>query len=167
MGKANAAAREAESEAAQAARRAEREAKLRERDALPMPSCITATSVYTENDPEPGAAGGDGAAGDGAAGDGAAGDGAAGDGAGGAEGDASAPSTRAMPPPPAPELSASTMAALASGAQGFSYTSGLQDGSGAARPNRFTSTAMAESHRKLLPGDDWFNVRPPEAPGAQ
>ena len=137
----------AEDEEAEAKRLAAREEKLRQRAALPMPSCVTATSVYGENDPDDAVA------------------------------DAADPSAQTTTDTSssvfkpgiaevitaAPAMSASELAAAASGTQSFSYTSGIQDGTGAARTNRFTSAEMAASHRKLLPGDDWFNVRPPTA----
>jgi hypothetical protein len=123
---------QAESESVLAARRAEREEKLRQRAMLPMPSCVTATSVYTENAPE-------------------------GEDEAPAEG-APAPARPAPAAPAAAELSTSELAAAASGASGFSYTSGIQDGTGSARPNRFTTEEMAASHRRMLPGSDWFNV---------
>ena len=143
MGKAAAKAAEAADEEAAAARRAEREEKIRQRDMLPMPKCVTATSVYLEGAPDD--------------------ESAAQTSTSGGEGSSSssaAASTSAAPPPAEDVASASIMAAVGSGTAGFSYTSGTQDG--AARTNRFTSDAMAASHRALAqPSDDWFNLRPP------
>ena len=125
MGKASGAGSSTgESDEARAARLAEREEKLRQRALLPMPACVTATSVYEEAE-------------------------------------AALPvSTTAVAPTVAPELDPSVAAAVGSGAQAFSYTSGMNDG--VARPNRFTSAEVAASHRKMaVPADDWFNVKPP------
>ena len=149
--------------AAQAAERAEseaqriavREAKLRERALLPMPKCVAATTVYREGDD-------DGDGGDGS--DGPPMAGGASDG-GSASASASAPPTGAaataaavvVPEVPA-SASVSTLASVGAGSQGFSYTSGLQDGSGATYTNRHTTPGMAASHRALAqPSADWFN----------
>ena len=150
----------AESEEAEAARLAEREEKLRQRALLPMPSCVTATSVYGENEPDDAAADADDPSAQSTTSTSTS-----------AAAATTAASTTSVFRPgisevitTAPAMSASELAAAASGTQSFSYTSGIQDGTGAARTNRFTSAEMAASHRKLLPGDDWFNVRPPAAP---
>lgn len=140
MGKASASASDAESDAAKAVRLAAREEKLRQRDMLPMPSCVTATSVYTEGNPE--------------------GEVAAGSSEGGAPSASTLHASATDPSVAAPVLDDAAAAAVGSGAQGFSYTGGTQDG--ASRPNRFTSAEMAAQHRKMAePAMDWFNVRPP------
>ena len=141
MGKASRGEEDAESAAAEAARRAAREEKLRQREMLPMPACVTATSVYAEGQPE--------------------GDAAAAEGEAAGSSAAPGPSSTMVPPVAPPVVSDSMLAAAGSGATGFSYTSGIQDGTGVARVNRFTSDEMAASHRKLLPNDEWFNVRLP------
>ena len=112
----------AEEEAERARKLAEREAKLRERAMLPTPSCVTATSVYTEMDPE------------------------------------AAVPAEPTAPVVAPEADLSTMAAVGSGAQGFSYTGGKQDATSTAQVvNKFTSEEMARQHRAMM--------APPPLPG--
>ena len=111
-----------EEEAERARKLAEREAKLRERAMLPTPSCVTATSVYTEMDPE------------------------------------AAVPAEPTAPVVAPEADLSTMAAVGSGAQGFSYTGGKQDATSTAQVvNKFTSEEMARQHRAMM--------APPPLPG--
>lgn len=139
MGRAGTAA--VEDEAAAAQRRAEREEKLRQRAMLPMPECVTATSVYLEV--EGAEAGGEAPA------------------AGGSSGAGGVPVVAASAPATS-EAELAAAAAVGSGTVGFSYTSGTQDPT-RAHPtnNRFTTESMVASHRALLPGDDWFNVKPP------
>ena len=131
-----------QSMAAAAARKAEREQRLLERLAMPMPSCVTATSVYddgTEPADEVSAT------------------------TSATCGGTSA-STSTEPPTTAASVAAtlsvateSELAAAGAGTLAHSYTGGTQDGTGLARPNRHTTAAMAASHRRLAQlGDDWL-----------
>ena len=133
-----------------AERKAEREKKLLERSMMPMPSCVTATSVYSEGLEESGEAA-----------------------EGGAVASTSAAGTLAQPTIAAAVdgvLAAATatdgyMAAAGAGTVGHSYTGGTQDGTGGERTNRHTTSSMAASHRRLVGGKvdyDWLkNVGAP------
>jgi hypothetical protein len=132
---------EQENAEAAAARRAEREEKLRQRAMLPMPACVTATSVYDEGRegdeeaPPPSSN----------------------------EAAVVAPSSAtASTAVTAPTAAVPTMDAVAGSGVGasFSYTSGNQDGE-AGRVNRHTTNEMAAAHRALAqPSADWFNPNP-------
>ena len=129
----------AEDAAAAAARHAAREEKLRERAMLPMPTTVSASSVYAdgadekseEDAPEAESATG---------------------------GDAAATTTVSSVAEQV-NLDPARQAHAASGTS-MSYTSGVQDG-GEQRTNRHTTSALAAQHRALAVAPaDWFNPQP-------
>jgi hypothetical protein len=140
----------AEDEAAAAARKAEREQKLLERAMLPMPSCVTATSVYTEGSEQD--TGGVATAG-----------GAASSGHAATTGTSTCATTASATPATDAEV-----AAAAAGTLGYSYTHGLQE-TGAQRTNRHTTPALAEAHRRMAAMDQsWaFLSNPGGAPPSE